>query len=153
VTVLTTTNENLIAERFIDSQLRGAGIEDDPPDELMELVSDRVYAYAAPQGVTYPFIVHGRQASTDFTLLGGTRLWSDLLYLVRAVGRVSSWSSLAPIADLIDARLHEKSGPVEGGGAVLSCIRVEPFTLVEVVAGVQYRQMGGVYRLLAQAQE
>jgi multidrug efflux pump subunit AcrA (membrane-fusion protein) len=53
------------------------------------------------------------------------------------------------IAKRIDAVLHAASGS-NVDGVIIACTRLRPFQLTELTDGVQYRHLGGFYRLLAQ---
>ncbi len=44
------------------------------------------------------------------------------------------------------AALHDKEGTV-AGGTIYECLRERAFSLVEDVEGVQYRHLGGFYRI------
>lgn len=110
---------------------------------LAALVSGRVYSRVAPPGAVYPLIIVQEQSpGVDLMVVGAARLWTDPLLLAKAVDRADSWSTLAPIADAIDAALHDTAA-----GTVWSCVRERPFSLVETPNGVQYRHLGGFYRL------
>jgi hypothetical protein len=124
-------NEIVVAEQYIYGKLAA-------------LVGGRVYSGIAPATATYPLIVFQVQSpGADVTVIGGERIWADPLFLVRAVGKSASWSSVSATADAIDVALHNTSG-----GAVVWCRRESPFSLIEVTdAGIQYRHLGGLYRL------
>ena len=72
--------------------------------------------------------------------------------VVRAVGQTASPLDLAPIADRIDVLLHRQDAPVVIGGVTLGyigCYRVQPFALAETSNNIEYRHLGGIYRLMA----
>ncbi|HEV8639448.1 MAG TPA: hypothetical protein VG370_35005 [Chloroflexota bacterium] len=110
----------------------------------------RIYQGVAPEGAALPFVVFQMLAGTDLAQLGAFRVWANLLYLIKATGQGSSFAALAPLADAIDARLHRASGTT-ADGRVLTCVREEAHTMVEVTDGRQWRHAGGVFRLLVQA--
>ena len=115
------------------------------------LVASRVYEGIAPAGTDGPYIVYSLQSpGNDVIVVGGARITATPLFLVKAVAKVKSWSTLAPIADQIDTRLHDASGTVTGG-VILSSMREQPFSLIEVTDGVQYQHLGGLYRIRVQA--
>ena len=148
-------NEVVPAEKFIYARLAaesGAG----------DAVSNRLYGYAAAQqqgtGITYPAIVWQLQApSEDVKAIGNVRIMSRPIYVVRVIVQASSWNTAQPIADAIDRALEGASGIVDAGEAdqaeVLTVSRIGPFSLVEAVSGVQYRHLGGQYRLFVQLQQ
>lgn len=116
-------------------------------------VGTRLYGYAAPQQAgIYPAVVWQLQApSTDVKAIGNIRIMVRPLYVVRVIGQVTSWGPLKAAADAIDAALEGASGTVPGA-EILEITRTGPFGLVENVSGVQYRHLGGQYRISVQLQ-
>lgn len=139
------------AEQWIYETLLAASAVADP-------VGDRLYGYNAPQEPgQYPAVVWQVQGvpNSVHALGSGLFIMDRPLYLVRAIGIGSTWEVLEPIADAIDAALDGASGSVTtpGGSAlVMSCMREAPFAMPETVNGVQYRHLGGQYRLEVQLQ-
>lgn len=137
--------EPVIAERFIGERLAAqAG--------LVAAVSGRIHGHAAPQAddgePDYPFVLVTQNAvPQDVGAIGGILIWAVLEYVVRVVGRTNSWDPLVVPASEIDVALDDTGGAVSGG-TVHACTRLRPFLLPEIRAGVQYRHLGGVYRLL-----
>jgi hypothetical protein len=115
--------------------------------ELQSLVGDRVYGYLAPPGAQFPFVVFTHQGGHDVLGVGPARVMAHLLYQVKAVGKGNSFAPLQPIADRVDALLQGASGSVVDG-YVLICVREHPFAFVEVDNGVEYRHIGGLWRIL-----
>lgn len=137
--------EPVLAERFIQARLVAR-------TALMTAVSGRIHGHAAPQAddgePDYPFVLVTQNAvQQDLGALGGVLIWAVIEYVVRVVGRTNSWDSLVVPASEIDAALDDTAGSVTGG-TVHACTRLRPFLLPEVRSGVQYRHLGGVYRLL-----
>lgn len=111
--------------------------------KLSGLLSGRVFSGIAPSSATYPLIVFQVQSpGADVIVVGGSRIWAGPLILARVIGKTGSWSSISATADAIDAALHNTTG-----GVVAWCIRESPFSLIEVTDGVQFRHLGGLYRL------
>lgn len=111
--------------------------------KLSSLLSGRVYSNVAPQPAVYPLIVFSVQSGgNDLIVVGGERVWAAPLMWVRVIGKTASLTPIAATADAIDTALHNTSG-----GVVASCIRESPFILAQEVDGVQYRHLGGFYRL------
>jgi hypothetical protein len=137
-------NESVVAEQWLVEKLR-----DDAA--VAALVGQRIYSELAPQGAAMPYIVVQNQASVDVLGVGSQRILTELVFVVRAVGRGASYAGLAPIADAIDAALHLASGAT-ANGTVLGCRREEPFRRPEVTSGVQYRHLGGIYRVWTQGE-
>ena len=107
------------------------------------------YSTIAPEGVAQPFIVYSQQSPSDLMGVGPARIWASFLYLVKVSGQINSYLPLKATADAIDTALHGASGTV-ADGAILDCIRERPFSLVEVTNGVEWRHLGGLYRLKVQ---
>lgn len=139
--------EPVIAERFMLERLKAQSA-------LMAAPLDgRIWGHAAPQAIDsaqpdYPFCLYSQSAiGNDLGALGGILIWSVLEYAVRVVEQTDSWEAVEPLADEIATALDNTGGTVDGG-VVHSCTRVRPFLLPEIRNGVQYRHLGGVYRLL-----
>jgi len=134
-----TVNETTRAESWLYQAL-AAGVP-----------SLQAYSVVAPEGAAQPFIVFQQQATSDLMVVGAARVWASMLYLVKVVGQTTSFTALQPAADLVDAALHAAAGQV-GGGTILACTRERAFSLVEESNGLQWRHLGGVFRLLVQGQ-
>jgi len=104
------------------------------------------------QGGGFPAVLIGNLSGEDLDAIGGgaTRIWTDMLYVVRGVAAGSSYAgTLASISQRIDALLHYKSGTATDG-TVWACRRERPFRMAEVgPGGEQYRHLGSIYRILA----
>lgn len=116
-------------------------------------VVTRVYEHPAPEDVVQAdnsYVTFQLQAPVpDLTVIGEHRIWSEMLFLVRATKRSRSTATLKAIADAIDARLHRTSGTVSDGRVVASD-RVSPYHDTEITDGVTYKHLGGVFSLLVQ---
>jgi hypothetical protein len=116
---------------------------------LAPLIGTRIYNGVAPAGVTMPYVVLQLLAGgTDLMGVGPTRIWADMLWLIKAVTKGSSTGPLEPIVNRIDALLHAASGTVTSG-VIHICTRERPFELPTVENGVAYVQLGGEYRFKA----
>jgi len=112
----------------------------------------RVAIDTAPQGTPFPYVLAGNLSAQDVSKVGAIRVMVECVYVVRGViaGQVYS-PALAAIADRIDALIHRQSGAIAGGGSIVASYREQVFRLPEVTSGVQYRHLGGQYRLLVQS--
>lgn len=104
----------------------------------------RIFSAVIPQEAALPAVVFQQMAGEDMLTLNAHRVWSDVTYLVKAVDQVNGFPALDAIAGLIDTALHRASGT----GAA-ACWRERPFAYVEQDGGVQYRHLGGIYRIFA----
>lgn len=115
---------------------------------LAAVVSTRVYNTLRTGPL--PCVLFQLQApGADLMVLGGTRVWTPLVYLVRGIAEQESYAGdLATIANRIDAVLHRASGS-NAAGTVFSCVRIRAFQMPEVANGMQYRHLGGLYEIKA----
>lgn len=118
--------------------------------ELAALVGSRIYRGAAPASATYPFVVFHFQASRDVVVVNGARLFSRLLYTVKAVDEGASAARAGQVADEVDAALHQAGGPAGADGRVSFSHRDGIVDYEEIVAGVKYQHRGGQYWLLVE---
>jgi hypothetical protein len=114
------------------------------------LAGGRVYQGVAPQGAVFPYVVYQFQGGADLDTTSVARVWADLVYLVKAVTNASSFAAIQSVADAIDSRLHGARGTT-ATAAIDACVREQPFQLTETDEGVNYRHLGGVYRLKVRA--
>ncbi len=76
------------------------------------------------------------------------RILTQVDWLVTVINEGLLVTPLVTLADQLDTALHNKTGTVDGM-EVMSCLRLEPFTMLEPVdSGVYYRHAGGLYRTL-----
>jgi hypothetical protein len=119
---------------------------------LMALV-DGPHADQLPDGFAFakPGLVFQFQAGAELLGGGAVPIWSDLLYLVKAIGLGGSLAPLRAPLDAVDALLHRASGTVAGGGTIVACVREAPVRYPEDRNGVRYLHYGATYRIYAQA--
>ena len=122
------------------------------PASLGGAAAPRIYSHVILPGTSYPAIVYQMQAAgDDLTIVNGHRVWADLVYVVKVVGKVTAWDGdVDTIAAWADAALHNGSGHAPGtysAGLVYDCTRERPFVYVETDGDTQYRHLGGFYRL------
>lgn len=116
----------------------------------------RIYQGKAPQGAMFPAVVYQHQGGSDVRgATEATRIGANLLYVVRGVAQAERFTGdLQTIEERIDARLHRTSGAVVLNsvtlGEVIACVRLQPFDLTEDEEGVEWRHLGGIYRLFVQ---
>jgi hypothetical protein len=113
---------------------------------LIGYVGARIYVGVIPDGATFPLILIGLDGTPDdLMVLNATRKWTNARYIVRAINQAESYQgNLETMADRIDTLLHRQSGT-----NVHACVREQAFQLSEVVDNVQYRHLGGIYRIFA----
>lgn len=116
---------------------------------ITSLVAARIYGYTAPPTPTFPYIIFNHQGSADVSAVGGYRIFNSGVYQVKAVAQSTSAATAKTIADRIDTLLQRAYGTVTGG-YVLGCVREQPLVYVEITNGIQYRNLGGLYRIYVQ---
>lgn len=134
--------ESVIAERWLNATLKG-------DTALMALVGNRVYGEVAPENAPLPHIIFMSRSGTSWRVMRPQRLGSTLEYVVKVVGKGASYVALNEAATRIAALLDGKRGAAEGGH-VLSSAHIQPVAYPETSQGVQYRHLGGLYRLNVQ---
>lgn len=113
---------------------------------IISAVGARIYDSLAPKGSAFPYIlIQVTDTGADLMVVDANRVWTESLWLVRVIGQIGSFSTLETIDDRIDTLLHRQSG-----GNVLACVREQPFVFTETLDGIQYRHLGGIYRLYVQ---
>lgn len=111
----------------------------------------RVYSAIAPEGSAFPYVVMTYLAGADVIATGGGRVMSRPIYVVKGVDNASSFANLKAIATQIETLIGNQTGTTPDT-RILSCVREQPFELIEVdQAGVVYRNLGGRYRIEAQS--
>jgi hypothetical protein len=131
--------EAITAERWLYQVLTG-------DTELTGLVGDRVYGSIAPREAAFPYVIYQVQAGADVRGVGPARIMTDLVVVVKVVGRAQTFEGLETIANRIDGLLQG----VRGSGGVLGAVRLQPLSMVEVTDEIQYRHLGGIYQIYAQ---
>lgn len=98
----------------------------------------------------FPCTVYQWQGgSDDVNALGGQRVLTHLLMLVKCIDASDSIATLSLMAARIDALLHQSSGT--SNGYYQEWIRRSPFRLSERVDGVSYQHLGAVYEAIIHA--
>lgn len=129
-------NELGLAETWIYNRLTS-----DP--ELVALVGDNIYQQAIDDEAQdpYPAVLFAFQSGADVRGNGPRRYLTDVVYVVKVIGR-GSVASLRTIAGRIDAALN-----AQGSGDVAMCVRTQPLYFPEREGDTVYQHLGGYYRL------
>lgn len=134
--------ESTIVEAWLYSTLSGSAT-------LKTYVDTRIYSHVAPAGAATPFVLWSHQSSHDVRGVGPTRVMASYVYQVKVVGQTGGFGGIADAADELDDLLQGATGTTTDG-IVLSCVRESTVAYAEVENGVQYRHLGGLYRIFAQ---
>ncbi len=136
-------NELAIAEQWLYETLSGDA-------QLAAAAVGGVWLDTAPSDTPYPYVTFQFiPGSQDLKTANAIRIWANTLWLVKATAKVGAHGALVTIANRIDAVLHLGTGTV-GTGRVYWCERESPFSQPITENGVQYRQVGGLYRIRVQ---
>jgi hypothetical protein len=137
--------ETWIIEQWLYATLSGDGA-------ITAAIGNRIYADVAPLDAAYPFIVYNMKSASDVAGVGALRILTQADYTVKVITQGSSYAPIKDLALRIDTLLHRQSGTTTDG-AVISATRQEPvrYTETDNQSGVQYKHLGGIYRLQAQS--
>lgn len=121
---------------------------------LTGIVGTRIYNEVRPRDSALPCVLFQSRPSGrgDLTLLGAIRVWTEIDYLIRGIHEFPSGTTghysgdVEKVASRIDTLLHGSSG-LTAAGQVFTCIRIHPFKQSEQVNDIDYRHMGGIYRI------
>ncbi len=114
---------------------------------IVSLVAQRISNGAALGSSQTPFITWEMNSSVDRTNASGQTILSNSLFVVKAVGQGGSYLPVLPIAKRINELLADKDVTTENG--TLQCRRDRVIRYVELDDNVQYRHLGGIYRIYA----
>lgn len=115
---------------------------------LTAIVSTRVYDTLAVESATFPYVVFRYQGGSDVRTNGAGRIMVSSVYQVKVIGKGVPFSSLTAAASRIDALLNAKYGANSDGQ--VWAVREQPIKYLELDNGVQYRHLGGLYRVWSQ---
>lgn len=113
---------------------------------LAVLVSTRIYGYVAPQGTVGNMVIYNWMGGSDLVAVGGYRALVNGLWQVKAVVQGLSFAPGEAIMDLVDGLIHRQTGSTSDS-LILSCVRQSPVQYVETTNGIQYRHLGGLYKI------
>lgn len=121
---------------------------------LTSLLESGVWLRSVPQTARFPAVKIDRQDASDLMVVGLSRVWADLTFLVRGIVHWTGsgqpdWTGVRAIGDRIDALLHDH----EAATAELQVhsFREETFTDETVEGGDLFLHCGGTYRVRARA--
>jgi hypothetical protein len=114
---------------------------------LMAAAPGGVFQGFADIGTVAPYALVVQQAGTDVLTVNAIRLFTTLLFQIKAIGPTASYVTIVTIADRIDA-LFKRTGPTMlSSGGVLACYREQSLAYEELVNGAQWSHLGGLYRI------
>lgn len=142
---MTVGAEHYAADRFLRDTLAADAT-------IAAAVGTRIYVDQVPQGTALPYVLIAYQGGGDVTILGYQRIMVRGIWSVKLVAQASSYAAavgsttMRAVAQRIDALLHGSEGS-NADGQIASCVRTEAIRYPEVDSGVEYRHVGGRFRL------
>lgn len=134
---MTVLNDELHVAEWLKSQIENA-------------TTLTAYADLIPANVQLPAVRFQVQGRHDVRGVGTHRILTELQWLVVVTNEGHSLAPLVPLADDVDQALQEQAGATSSI-QVLSCVRLEPFSLLESEdTGMYYRHAGGLYQTQSQ---
>jgi hypothetical protein len=137
-------NEEVAAQSYLVSLLEG--------DSTLSGLVNGVWTRSMPQNASHPSVKIDRLDADDLMVVGLSRVWDDLTYLVRGIvkwpsAQAQDWTDVGAISDRIDVLLHEH----EGADSVVRvhAFREESFTDETIEGGDLFLHAGGIYRVRA----
>jgi hypothetical protein len=123
----------------------------DADAELSDMLGGGVWLRSVAQTARYPVVKIDRQDAADLMVVGLTRVWADLAFLVRGIVHWTGsgqpdWADVRAIADRIDALLHDHEG--SNTEVEVHSFREESWT-DETLEPDLYLHAGGIYRVRA----
>lgn len=115
-----------------------------------------VYVDEVPSGASFP-LVHVRfNSGMNRAVIGDDITHLNALYVVVVVHEfregAGSWQPLQDAATRIKTQLHQATQQnTTSGGTIWRCSFEEPVRLHYENNGIRYRELGGLYRILAKA--
>jgi hypothetical protein len=117
--------------------------------EIVDLVGESVSGTLSGELLATPYVTFLLQDHGDIQGVGGIEIMGDCLYMVKAVDRASGWDTVGPIAARIHALLHRPHTNITIPNGSLTTIRERIIQYPEVNEGIQFRHLGGIYRIQA----
>lgn len=138
-------SEDTVAAAWINTVL-------DADTSLKTQAPGGIYDSEAEPGAAYPLVMFIPQ-SPGVTIKGvnTTIIGLNMLWQVVGICAGKSYDPVRPVQDSIDRLLHGVTSATVPGGIIMSCVREQAFRLAPIQGGRDYRYLGGIYRILAQA--
>lgn len=108
-------------------------------------VGSRISNGAALGPTATPYITFDMTSARDVTTHDGVIVHVDCIYQIKVIGQGGSYSPILTAAKRMHELLHV--GSVTTPKGALSCLRERTVRYVELDDNVQYRHLGGYYRI------
>jgi len=117
---------------------------------LMAAATGGVFREYAPMDTVPPFALVVQQSSVDVNTMNGTRLFTNKLMQIKALGPSGpggNYTALVTICDRIDALFKNVRDIGLPSGGVLACYRESEIAYGEIVNGQPWSHLGALYRI------
>lgn len=124
---------------------------------LLSYAPGGVFRSLANPTTSTPYVIVSFQAGSDSVTMNAFRVLTGMTFQVKAVGPASNTAGLASASARIDALLGGPPSLPPGGVAITinsvnvgwlySCYRDAPLSVDELVEGLLWTSVGGLYRL------
>lgn len=115
---------------------------------LLATGSASIYHGVAPQNSAFPLLVFSKQSGTEVDRMGG-EAYRTTLWTIKAIARGTSSSTAEDIDKAVFDLLHFGTLTITGADTMFMA-RESDVEFVETSGDVQYRHVGGVYRVAYQ---
>lgn len=144
----------VIEATFIQDWLYARLNDDATLRGLLGVAAGDTRVSAAPAPASWgrgPFVVwDSLTPQRDIVGVGNARISSEGLWIVKGVLGSASYDGLIPIASRIDVLLGAVGPVAVGARTILACHREETVHYPESDGAVEWRHLGGLYRIRAQ---
>src|SRR5258707_6471932 len=117
---------------------------------LMAAATGGVFREYAPMDTVPPFALVVQQSSVDVNTMNGTRLFTNKLMQIKALGPSGpggNYTALVTICDRIDALFKNVRDIGLPSGGVLACYRESEIAYGEIVNSHPWSHLGALYRI------
>lgn len=136
--------ETLVAEQFLSTRLRSDAA-------LIATLADGangVWTDIPDTTARYPLVQIVHYSSDDHWHLGRYLVWSDHVYIVRAVAQGQSFTTLKTAVQRINAVLESANGSATDG-TVFGVAKLRPFRMSESDGEKHFRYLGAFFRVFS----
>ncbi len=116
---------------------------------LTAIVGNRITNGAALGALATPLLTWDMNSSRDITTAEGAVLWNESLFEIKAVGHGGSFAVPTRVARRVQELIGMATNVKTAQGGVITCRRERVIRYPELDDNVQYRHVGGIYRITA----
>lgn len=106
-----------------------------------------VFTGVAPEGTKPDYCILQPQSPTDVNTATAVRIFSRNLYQVKIAGPVAHYSNISAAYARADQLLQPNGQPLRNTNGIIACFRQNGLYVPEVVGGIPYVNLGGLYRI------